>query len=1233
MTTVFVPMTLVLSFIWSFIGSFFSGGWSLRLFTLIPLLLGLASGGNLGDLPNDIHHASTTLSSIVRILTGTPLILLLSPSLLLLSFIASMPFIILIFQWRFPYFALGVWLWTWAVMRGVLSVWVSRAIKMWYKGHPVSMDLPKETFGSITLGALVLSVTRIARLFGGGCYGADVEKALWALNKGQGGSEGAGDEGDADRRAQVALGFDPSFTAESILIADSRQPQLPSHRDSRQHGQHSKLTRGDQSRRGDTSIRKEPLPPPQDRKSRGPAPSHPSFSQIPSSSQIPSRVDPYGPRMDLYDARDPSQASHHLPRESSYPKDSREQRASMEAPRDIRPYDTADDIDPFDVEPVPGMEMYPANLATRVTTLILRGLRGRFLHRRRESFRGAAIPLVVNYGILELLEVPDIREPGVEIWEVNERWEETCETVEQEGEKTGTAPKKRICSSGAAMTAQAPPHIQNILENNTFENIHGGFLLNNTVNTYNAPIAAIPGRARGYMPAPNDRLFGRDEDVKEIVRILVRNPSSSHPKRARFALLGAGGQGKTALALEVMAQLAMKQCYSGKNGVWIPCEEATSAELLLNVIYTSLDITQDSHNTIQDILTELGQSSDPILLLLDNFETPWNAPWQRGAVACIIRDIAQFPHVALFVTMRAAAAPCEEITWEEKRIQALDPKASLQLFTAIYQKAQGESKLGELLEMLGHMALAVKLMARHGKNTGYTVEQLISSYKVTGTAMLGRNKGSDPQNSVSVSICVSLESSLVKDELNAHWLLNIIAMLPSGTTIDGLQQYWAPNLQNLDGALEPLLEASLLECQSTTYFVLPVIRSYLLDSSRLPNDVHDSMVAAACNFLQQYQAIDPGQPSFIDDMKVRANEEANLQAILLNTSESNSEVIESLRILAWHQYRVRPCLEVIEHAVKLVSKLADQYLIGQVRKLYAAILKAINHFDDCLQQHKLARDAFLAASEPALAAWTLLNIADASVLIDSAFDEIPLIEQAQQEFESIYSPQPTHPHRILHPFLRLRDHFKKSAAITPKHQAIPDKYMVNCLWRLGQAHSRSDNHSEAVKHLREARDLSAAGSFHGANCAEELARAYSCLGQFDEAEKWGVVAVRERREMGGDLVYVLWILGMIYISKGEYNKAVNCLQEGMDSAKAQGDLQWTADFWLELGRAQMKKGNCDDAQASFMEALGHYRDLQGVAKVMLVCQFYLDKLEDPSRVPTSEERKALDATDHEEDLL
>ncbi|KAJ7578849.1 hypothetical protein C8J56DRAFT_868486 [Mycena floridula] len=443
-----------------------------------------------------------------------------------------------------------------------------------------------------------------------------------------------------------------------------------------------------------------------------------------------------------------------------------------------------------------------------------------------------------------------------------------------------------------------------------------------TIN-HNYPAAkASASRVRGYMPAANEKLFGRDPEIEKIVKILTAKSSSTKSKRARvaqifrrkpallnskhLALLGAGGQGKTATALKVMAHPAMKQFYSRENSLWVPCDEATSPEMFLHILYNSLAITVDTHNTLEDILNELRKTSKPIILLLDNFETPWNAPEARGTMAHILQDIAQFPHVALFVTMRATVAPCEEIEWEEMRIQTLDPAASHQLFVSIYPESQEDSKLSELLDMLGHMALAVKLMARYGKNTRQKAAQLISGYQVTGTSMLGSVQGSDRQNSVSVSICMSLESSLVKNELNAAILLQMIAMLPSGTSPETLHQWWAQNLENLNGALRVLLEASLLEQRTTTYFVLPVIRSYLLEPSHFSTNIHDSMIKAACSFLQQYNCITLGQQSFQNHMDARAIEEINLQSILLQTSESNLDVINALHTLAWHQYHVRP---------------------------------------------------------------------------------------------------------------------------------------------------------------------------------------------------------------------------------------------------------------------------------------------------------------------------------------
>ncbi|KAJ7578767.1 hypothetical protein C8J56DRAFT_343274 [Mycena floridula] len=743
--------------------------------------------------------------------------------------------------------------------------------------------------------------------------------------------------------------------------------------------------------------------------------------------------------------------------------------------------------------------------------------------------------------------------------------------------------------------------------NNTFGNISGDNFSHNRTTTINHihPASVTRPRARGYMPAPRDKLFGRDNDVQEIVRILTMEPASDS-KRVRLALLGAGGQGKTELALKVMAHPAMKQCYSKKNGIWAPCEKASSPELLLDVLFTSLAIIKDTHNTIQDILDELEETSEPIILLLDNFETPWNAPGARAEVEQILQDIAQFSHVALFITMRATVPPCEDIDWEEMRIQPLDPDSAYQLFVTIDKRAKEEVKLRKLLEMLGYMALAVKLMARHAKNTGFTIGQLISNYEDTSTAMamLGSAQGSDRQNSVSVSICMSLESSLVKNELNAAQLLQIIAMLPSGTSPETLQQWWAQNLENLNGALRVLLEASLLERRTTTYFVLPVIRSYLLDPSHFPTNIHDSMVNAACSFLQQYNCITLGQQSFQNHMDARAIEEINLQSILLQTSDSNLDVIDALDTLAWHQYHVRPRTEVIQHAVKLLQNVTDpNLLVGHVYDCYGAILYTLSQYQESIKQRNLTRDAYLAASEPTLAAGALIDIADVSTFIDSSFNEIPLLEQAQQELESINEDT---------------EQWRKA--------------MAYCLIRLGEAHSRFHNHSEALEHLTRAWDFCSDLPFERAQCAQDLADAHHRFQQLDEAEKWAVLAVSEWKQIGGYFGGSLWILGRIYISKAEYDKAIRSLEEGLQYAKAYGDQRDTASILLELGRAHMKKGKDNDAKRLFSEALMNYGNLEGVEEEKIVCQYYLNKLDDASRVPAPEEEDALKQTRHGEDI-
>ncbi|KAJ7598900.1 hypothetical protein C8J56DRAFT_176957 [Mycena floridula] len=720
-------------------------------------------------------------------------------------------------------------------------------------------------------------------------------------------------------------------------------------------------------------------------------------------------------------------------------------------------------------------------------------------------------------------------------------------------------------------------------------------------------------------------LFGRDPDIDFIVEHLIRAPESPASKRARFALLGTGGMGKTSLALKVMRDGRLVSCYPEYNQAWFPCVQATSFSLLLDTIHSALDITGDTKNTVNDIINDL-RSSTPIILLFDNFETPWNAAGARAEVAQLLRDLDAIPHVVLFITMRATIEPCEEIDWTTMRIEPLNPDASCRLYTEIDTKASHDEKLPGLLEMLGHMPLAVKLMARQGKSTDCTVEELTESYLKIGTAMLGPSEGSDPQNSVSISISMSLNSPQIIREPGAIILLSRISMLPRGTTFSTLERWWAADIPNLQNALQALLEASLLERRTSIYSVLPVIRAHVLDPFRFPSQL-PVMIEAACRFLQRYASLTPGEPSYNKDIAARSVEEINLQSILLAITSSETKFIEAFYILAWHQYRTRPRTEVIQHAVKLAKAATNQKLFGELLYCYGATLFCLNNLEESLEQFKCSRQIYIAISEPRLAALALLDIADVSPYIYPEAEEIPLLEQARLELETIQSPRP----KITHRFSSLQIRFKKSK---PKDSSsMDDQDMEKCLRDLAKAYSRRGHHSKAIEHLIHAREFCSNSPFRAARCAQALALTYHRVRQYDEAEKWGLLGLEAWKELGNSAVaFVLRILGRIYISKGQYDQAIDRLKEGLNTANSRENRLDAAYILLELGRAQMKKGAIDDSQASFTEALDYFGSLEAAVQDLVVCRFYLDRLKDPLQAPTNEERNALHMTWHHEDI-
>ena len=118
--------------------------------------------------------------------------------------------------------------------------------------------------------------------------------------------------------------------------------------------------------------------------------------------------------------------------------------------------------------------------------------------------------------------------------------------------------------------------------------------------------------AKGNLPLPLDSFIGRDSEIAELLSLLRRNDVRL------VTLQGAGGAGKSQLALEVARQLTADIRFS--DGVYLVALEAVPDHgLIPMVIANTLGMTlQGSAPPLEQLKTYLG--SKQLLLVLDNFE-------------------------------------------------------------------------------------------------------------------------------------------------------------------------------------------------------------------------------------------------------------------------------------------------------------------------------------------------------------------------------------------------------------------------------------------------------------------------------------------------------------------------------------------------------------------------------------------------------------------------------------
>ena len=465
--------------------------------------------------------------------------------------------------------------------------------------------------------------------------------------------------------------------------------------------------------------------------------------------------------------------------------------------------------------------------------------------------------------------------------------------------------------------------------------------------------------ARQEMPMKPEIFHGRDDLVDGIAQLLLQE------KTSRVCILGPGGMGKTSVSLAVVESPLTKERFPSGSCIWVPCIEATSATLLLEILYNQLQVFGDKQVTLDKIISELDASKGPRLILLDNFETPWNAPGgTQKQVSDILRKLAMLSHIAILLTMRGTYPPCDAIQWQLHAIEPTDEAACRRIFHDINPSSKDDPDVDRLLAALGHMPFAVSLMARLGVEGRSTPKELLEAWFESGPDILSTNS----EQNMNRSIRLSVESDLVKRNPNAILLLSILSLLQAGTTKENLR-WWAPALKAsmLPSAIATLSQAALLvekkreNSASPVFFVVPVVQSFMQQQDRVAEEIRKQIHLSCCDYVLAH-ACRSDDPLFPKNSKALAAEDTNIQSILFGSHTSQHIVpsditMEALIAFSWHRCDTKPSLEIANRALATAkASEVDRYIASTMWCLgqtYAQIADCYSSYDHLREAYRL----------------------------------------------------------------------------------------------------------------------------------------------------------------------------------------------------------------------------------------------------------------------------------------